>query len=220
MRGRCVPLLALLLLLSLTIPAAVAGSSDSGGSAPPFLGREQQRDLLGYARALFLSRLGYGEPPPPAGVPAVQRACFVTFFAGGRVIACFGGFQPRTPHLVAEIGANIDGALRSDPRARRITRQEAESAGVQITFPAEPVPIGDYRQVDPAREGLFVESGERGVAIVPGEAKTASWAYRSALRRLGGSTPESRRLYKFAARFMSTRTINLIHSDSRIVPSP
>lgn len=208
MKGRPSQLLTLVLLLLLVgaIPAVSAGGSGNELSPAAFMSRDQQRELLGYAKSLFLFRLGYGAPPPiPEGLPTMQRACFVTFFAGKRVIACFGGFQPRTASVMQEVDANIAGALRSDPRARRINRQEAESAGVQITFPVEPVPISDYHQVDPAREGLFVENELHGVVIVPGEAKTAAWAYREALRRLGKTTPDKLRLYKFAARFISIR---------------
>ena len=208
MKGRCfrLPVVLILLLSAVTIPAAPVRSSGNEISQPPFLGREQQRELLGYAKELFLFRLGYGASPPlPTGMPAMQRASFVTFFVGKRVVACFGGFHPRTAGIVEEIDANIAGALHSDPRARRISQREAEAAGVQITFPAEPVPIGDYHQIDPAREGLFVENDRQGVAIVPGEAKTAAWAHREALRRLGKTAAGRPRLYKFAARFISTR---------------
>lgn len=197
----------LLLLLVVAIPAVRAMSSGNEFSPAAFMSKDQQRELLVYAKGLFLSRLGYGAPPPiPQGLPIMQRACFVTFFADKRVIACFGGFQPRRASVMQEVEANIAGALQSDPRARRITREEAVAAGVQITFPADPVPISDYRQVDPAHEGLFVENDRHGVAIVPGEAKTAAWAYREALRRLGKTASDKLRLYKFAARFISTRS--------------
>jgi hypothetical protein len=160
----------------------------------------KQEELTRYAKGIFLARLGFGTgaaaPPWTAGI---QRACFVTFFFGKRVIACSGGFVPRTSDLGREIEANVRQALHLDPRALRIDRKTALAARVLITFPGEPRPVASYHDVDPAREGLFVENDRFGVAIVPGEAKTASWAFREALRRLGEKDPSQVRLFAFDA---------------------
>ena len=113
------------------------------------------------------------------------------------MIACSGGFRPRTADLGREVEANVRQALQMDPRAGRIDRATAMEAHVLITFPGEPRPVASPEMIDPAREGLFVENDRSGVAIVPGEAKTASWAYREALRRLGENDPAKVRLYVF-----------------------
>ncbi len=160
----------------------------------------KQEELTRYAKGLFLARLGFGAGvAPPPWTAGIQRACFVTFFSGKRVIACSGGFLPRTPDLGREIEANVRQALHLDPRALRIDRKTAREARVLITFPGEPRPVGAYHAIDPAREGLFVENDRFGVAIVPGEAKTASWAFREALRRLGEKDAESVRIFAFDA---------------------
>jgi hypothetical protein len=160
----------------------------------------KQEELARYARGVFLARLGFGggavAPPWTAGI---QRACFVTFFSGKRVIACSGGFVPRTPDLGREIEANVRQALHLDPRALRIDRKTAVAARVLITFPGEPRAVASYLDVDPAREGLFVENDRFGVAIVPGEAKTSSWAFREALRRLGEKDAVAVRIFAFDA---------------------
>ena len=165
-----------------------------------------QEALLDYARQLLRHRLGYApEPSPPAVARQLQRPCFVTFFAGRQVIACFGGFSARQPDLAREIAAHVADALRLDVRARKIDRQAALRAGVQLTFPGEPRPLADYRQLDPAREGLFVENERQGIVIVPGEAKTAAYAYRQAMRRLGETDPGRVRLQRFAASLLALR---------------
>jgi hypothetical protein len=166
----------------------------------------QKEELLAYAKSLLLSQLGLGErvTPPPDALNT-QRACFVTFFHGRRVIACSGSFYPRTANLAREIEENIRQALAFDPRARIIDPKKAVAADVQITFPREPQAISSVYGFDPSREGLFVETDHLGVAIVPGEAKTASWALREALRRLGQPDPTRVRLFKFEAVAISTR---------------
>jgi hypothetical protein len=160
--------------------------------------REMQQALARYAKGVFLYHLGLGPVvSPPSWSASIQRACFVTFFSGKRVIACSGGFRPRTADLGREVEANVRQALQMDPRAGRIDRATAMEAHVLITFPGEPRPVGSPEMIDPAREGLFVENDRSGVAIVPGEAKTASWAYLEALRRLGENDPAKVRLYVF-----------------------
>lgn len=156
--------------------------------------------LARYAKGAFLAGLSLGpEVAPPPWAARIRHACFVTFFSGKRVIACAGGFVPRTSDLGREIGANVRQALLMDPRAGRIDRRTALAARVLITFPGEPRPVASPDAVDPARQGLFVENDRLGVAIVPGEAKTSSWAFREALRRLGENNPAAVRLFAFEA---------------------
>lgn len=166
--------------------------------------------LLEYARAVMISRLeGSTAPVPPATVTGAQRACFVTFFVKRQVVACFGSFTPRHATLFEEISNNIRMALKNDSRATRLTTELARSASIQITFPGQPQPISDWRMIHPLREGLLVEGPDgRGVAIVPGEARTAHYAWLSALQRLGFNERSSGiRLYRFRAEYIRSRQL-------------
>lgn len=180
-------------------------------AAPDFT-KAESRALLEYARTCLTTQLAgaVAPPPPPAFAAKQQRACFVTFFTGKRVFACFGGFTPRRANLAEEIAENIRLALKNDQRARTISSETALRAGVQLTFPQSPPErVDSYQAIDPVREGMFVEAGDRGVAFVPGEARTAAWAFREALRRLGERDPAAVTVYRFRAVAISTR--NLIH---------
>jgi AMMECR1 domain-containing protein len=177
-----------------------------------------KNELLSFAKKTFLARLGFGKGiAPPDFALHFQRACFVTFFSGRKVIACFGGFYPRKRNMAAEIEDTVKLALLIDPRARLIDRETALAADVQITFPEEPHTIATYAEVDPVREGLLVENETHGVAIVPGEAKTASWAFREAVKRLGEKDPSHLRISKFQAHAISTRKVKWMFEvqDSR-----
>ncbi len=176
-------------------------------SPPPFLADAlRKEEILRYAKGVFLARLGFAETvAPPEFLAEVQRACFVTFFSGKRVVACFGGFYPRMGNVAAEIEENVRMALLFDPRARSIDRKTALSCDVQITFPGEPVAIKSYAEVNPLREGLLIENDRQGVAVVPGEAKTASWAFREAMRRLGEKDPARVRIFRFQGCAVSSR---------------
>lgn len=191
-----------LLLICLFFCLLVLPASGATFSQP------DQTALLEYARAIMISRLEKRPAPsPPAITNGNQRACFVTFFVKRQVMACFGSFTPRHATLFDEISDNIRLALKNDSRATRLTPELARSASIQITFPGQPQPISDWRLVDPQREGLLVEASDgRGVAIVPGEARTTQYAWRSALQRLGlHERSNGVRLYRFKAEYIRSR---------------
>jgi len=175
--------------------------------AAPVLSKNDKQTLLGYARACLTARISGSAPPqPPECAIRRQRACFVTFFDGRRVFACFGGFSPRRSNLAEEIAENVRLALKNDGRARSVTEETAARAGVQITFPiGQPERVESYRSINPSREGMFVEGTSGGVAFVPGEARTAQWAFRQALARLGEKGPAAVTVYRFKAEAISTR---------------
>jgi AMMECR1 domain-containing protein len=206
-------LILLILLINVSVNQATRTAfgeyiSKTAVSTPDFLRNDQGRqgELLRYAREQFLARLSLGTViAPPSWAKNVQRACFVTFFSGRRVVACCGGFVPRTPNLAREIEENVRQALLLDSRAQGIDRRTAGSVDVLITFPGELRPVACWTVVNTSREGLFVENDRGGVAIVPGEAKTASWAFREAMRRLGEKNPSAVRIFAFSAWSISSR---------------
>ena len=193
-------------IILLSITALIFLTTFTAQATPTFT-KAESAALLDYARGCLSSQLaGSPAPAPPECAIRQQRACFVTFFTGKRVFACFGGFAPRRTTLAEEISENVRLALKNDARARTANRETAEKAGVQITFPlGQPERVASYRSIDPAREGMFVEGASGGVAFVPGEARTASWAFREALRRLGEGDPAAVAVYRFKAEAISTR---------------
>ncbi len=199
----------------MTVPVVRTASPVFGGDIPNFASSEpdffkndqgKKEELLRYARGQLLAGIGLGpNVAPPSWAKDVQRACFVTIFSGRRVVACCGGFVPHTSNLAREIEENVRQALLLDSRAKRLDRRTAGSVDVLITFPGELRPVASWRVIDPRREGLFVENEHGGVAIVPGEAKTASWAFREAMRRLGEKNPAGVRIFAFSAWGISSR---------------
>jgi hypothetical protein len=175
--------------------------------AAPVFTKPEKLALLEYARGCLTARLaGTAVPAAPECATHQQRACFVTFFNGRRVFACFGGFSPRRANLAEEISENIRLALKNDARSRSTNAETASKAGVQITFPlGQPERVESYRSIDPTREGMFVEGTSGGIAFVPGEARTSSWAFREALRRLGEQDPSAVAVYRFKAEAVSSR---------------
>lgn len=172
--------------------------------------KAEKLSLLEYARGCMTSQLsGRSAPPPPEFATLQQRACFVTFFSGKRVFACFGGFSPRRATLAEEINENVRLALKNDARSRSVTLDTVAKAGIQITFPErQPERVESYQNIDPVRDGMFVENSSSGVAFVPGEARTTNWAFREALRRLGERDVTNVAVYRFKAVAVSTRHLS------------
>lgn len=168
--------------------------------------KSESTALLDYAKACLLAQTGGNSlPTPPEFATRIQQPCFVTFFIDKRVFACFGGFTPRKASLADEIAENIRLALTNDSRSRNISHEQVFAAGVQITFPiGQPVRVASYSVINPASEGMFIESASAGVAFVPGEAKTASWAFREGMRRLGEKNPQHVTVYRFKAEYIKT----------------
>ena len=166
----------------------------------------EAQSLLEYAHGCLIAQLnGTALPDAPDFALREQRPCFVTFFHKKNVFACFGGFSARQTNLAEEIANHVRLALANDNRARNVTAEMAKNAGVQITFPCFPERIRHYREIDPSREGMFVENDNDGVAFVPGEARTSSWAFRQALIRLGETNHAAVTVYRFQSFFISTR---------------
>jgi len=182
-------------------------SPNTASHAAPNFTKSEQQALLEYARGCMIAHIGGTSPPPPPPCATnQQRACFVTFFSGKRVFACFGGFTPRRATLAEEINENVRLALKNDSRARSATAGNVARAGLQITFPTgQPERVERYQEINPVTEGMFVEGNGNGVVFVPGEARTAQWAFREALRRLGEDNSSAVAIYRFKADAISTR---------------
>lgn len=168
--------------------------------------KSESTALLDYAKACLLAQTGGKSlPAQPEFATRIQQPCFVTFFIGKRVFACFGGFTPRKASLADEIAENIRLALTNDSRSRNISHEQVLAAGVQITFPiGQPERVASYSVINPTSEGMFIESASAGVVFVPGEAKTASWAFREGMRRLGEKDQQHVTVYRFKAEYIKT----------------
>jgi AMMECR1 domain-containing protein len=197
-------------LLCLSLIAAATFLIFSASQASPDFTKSEKQALLEYARSCMAAQLSDSPAPtPPEFATRQQRACFVTFFTGKRVFACFGGFSPRRATLAEEINENVRLALKNDARSRLITKETVARAGIQISFPiGQPERVKSYQNIDPAREGMFVENASNGVAFVPGEARTANWAFCEALRRLGERDAAGVTVYRFKADAVSTRNLS------------
>jgi hypothetical protein len=59
--------------------------------------------------------------------------------------------------------------------------------------------IPHWRCYSPARDGLLVRMGQRTGVVLPGEARTARWAYREACRKASVRPGQEPELFRFEA---------------------
>ncbi|MBI5169873.1 MAG: AMMECR1 domain-containing protein, partial [Candidatus Eisenbacteria bacterium] len=131
--------------------------------------------------------LGTAEAPPLLRVPewpGSPRPVYVTLVRGRASRACVGSDAPLGGSLAATLTRLGERLADSDLRRPPVRAEELDTLRLVVAFASDPVAVRDPMSVDPAREGLRIESERGAVAFLPGEARTIGWALREA-RRLG-----------------------------------
>jgi len=120
--------------------------------------------LARYARAVVREALGDAAAiPPQGGVFDEPGASFVSLhWVGGELQGCIGSLESRRT-LAADVAKNARAAALDDPRARRLSLDEADALDVEVSVlgPIEPIVAEDE---DAARAQL--DAGIDGVVFV------------------------------------------------------
>ncbi len=173
---------------------AVFGSAPPAANAPelaPY--RALARDRADAEGVLAAARLGLGmalgtaEAPPLLRVPewpGSPRPVYVTLVRGRASRACVGSDTPLGGSLAATLTRLGERLADADLRRPPVRAEELDTLRLVVAFASDPVSVRDPMSVDPAREGLRIESERGAVAFLPGEARTVGWALREA-RRIG-----------------------------------
>jgi hypothetical protein len=106
-------------------------------------------------------------------------AVYATVWSEAGVEGCRGVRGGLSPRVEDDVRAVLDAACDE-----AMLRSSAAPAGARVSFfyAGRGVAIGVA--YDPARFGLLVESGSTSAVILPGEARTSSYAWRKAARLL------------------------------------
>jgi AmmeMemoRadiSam system protein A len=134
---------------------------------------DDQRRLLDLAHRALEARVHHADLPEIDStlVPDVRRGAFVTIFHDGELRGCLGRLNSQLP--VARLVAQLAQAVAdSDPRFHRVTPQELEGIGVEISVLTGEREIQSVDEIEVGRHGLIVEQGtSRGLLLpqVPAE---------------------------------------------------
>ena len=141
--------------------------------------------VLAAAREGLCASLDGCEPTEAAIAewPGAPRPVYVTLTHGRTTRACVGSDTPMgtLAETVRRLAARVADADRRRPPVRA---GELDSLRLVIAFAGEGEAVSDPYTIDPAREGLKVETERGAVAFLPGEARTVRWALGEA-RRIG-----------------------------------
>lgn len=149
--------------------------------------RAESEGVLAAARLGLGMALGVAEPPPVLRVPewpGSPRPVYVTLVRGRSSRACVGSDSPLGGSLAATLSRLGERLADADLRRPPVRAEELDTLRLVVAFSSDPVPVRDPMTVDPAREGLRIETERGAVAFLPGEARTIGWALREA-RRIG-----------------------------------
>ncbi len=167
--------LAPLLLLLLTALPRAAGSPSPAGD-PRWTDSAAQRAVLALARRAFDAyalRREVLDPPRPLPVPLREPAAvFVSAMRpDGSPRCCMGSLYPTQPDAAEEIIASAVAAAGHDRRFPPLRRQELPRLTLIVSFVARPRPItaSEAARLDPVREGLAVQNGDRWGVVLSGE---------------------------------------------------
>ncbi|MFQ5897042.1 MAG: AmmeMemoRadiSam system protein A [Candidatus Methylomirabilia bacterium] len=139
---------------------------------------------------------------PPATLPASLShpgAVFVTLRKGEALRGCIGTLAATKPTLADELIANAIAAAVSDRRFPPVTPAELDALSYEVDLVGPLSPVTGEEELDPARYGVVVESGERRGVLLPAiEGITSPHEQiRIARAKADISPTEPLRLYRF-----------------------
>lgn len=134
----------------------------------PMTGIERRGpSMVGIARASIAARLNGAPYTPEAMGPS--QAVFVTLRTRTRdaLRGCVGRLAPAFADLGQEIASCAQSAAFSDPRFDPVTASELSGLRIEISLLSQPSAIAGPEQLDPARYGVVVKSGDKGAVLLP-----------------------------------------------------
>ena len=165
-------MLPLLLLAALPPPASAQAPAGDARWADP----AAQKAALTLARRAFDAYALRRETlDPPRPLPSCFRepaAVFVSAMrADGSPRCCMGSLYPTQPDAAEEIIASAVAAAGHDRRFAALKPAELSRLTLIVSFVARPRPISadEAGRLDPVREGLAVQNGDRWGVVLSGE---------------------------------------------------
>jgi len=138
-------------------------------------------------------------PQPQSALKRLRCGAFVILAARDGTRACAGTVRPSCASAAQEIIAAAEMAAAGDPWHAPLQARDLARGRVEVCLAGPPVPLRSITELNVARDGLLVQSGPRSAVILPGEARTASWALREARRKAGLRPSERADLFRFSA---------------------
>ncbi len=134
-------------------------------------------------------------PPNPSSIFQHPTAFFVTLKKNGETRACMGSLHPQKENFFLTLEHQLQLALFRDPWHRPVQRQELSGMEIYLTATGKPQSILRLQQINPARDGILIQSGNKSAIVLPGEAKTLSYLLNFAKKKAGIKAGEIYQVY-------------------------
>jgi AmmeMemoRadiSam system protein A len=133
-----------------------------------------QHDLLALARRALEARVCHSAPPDAETALDMWSGAFVSIFHDGELRGCLGRLNSNLPlgHLVLQLAQAV---ADSDPRFDRVTPQELEGIGLEISVLTREREIESVNEIEVGRHGLIIESGTNRGLLLPQVATEHRW---------------------------------------------
>ncbi len=155
------------------------------------------RELEQLLRIALDRAWGTPTPWPQNFSPLFKRpvAFFVTLKKNGETRGCMGSLHPQKKNFFQTLENHLKLALFRDPWHRPVQKQELPEMEIYLTATGKPQPILRLQQLNPARDGILLQSGNKAAVVLPGEAKTLSYLIQFAKKKAGLKKGEMYQVY-------------------------
>lgn len=125
--------------------------------------------------------------PPSSRHAALRRhvGVFVTLVKDGTVRGCMGALEPVERDAAADIVRATTLAATEDRRYPPVRASELDRIVPLVSIVGPRRAVASLSQLDPLRQGLFVEWSGRGGVLLPGEALASGVALQAACAKAG-----------------------------------
>ena len=151
----------------------------------------------------YLQRGEVISPPATLTDGMEQRAgVFVCLKKGGELRGCIGTFLPSRRNVAEEVIRNAIAAGTEDPRFPPVMKHELPHLTCSVDILSDPEQISRLDELDPAKYGVIVVSGQRRGLLLPDleGIDTAEEQLRIAKMKAGIHANEEVEIYRFEVR--------------------
>jgi AMMECR1 domain-containing protein len=156
-----------------------------------FWGHKDPQQLVNNLKQIDSSKAGLSKinKSKPLGL-------FITMSKNGQTRACWGSLHPQYGNIIEATVYTTLQALKNEYRFRPIRAQEAKSLKIQVSVIKGVEPVQTYRQINPFKEGMLVQSGGKSGILLPGEAKDSLYQLQKCLLKAGIKSGEGYQIFR------------------------
>ncbi|MDQ2686231.1 MAG: AMMECR1 domain-containing protein [Armatimonadota bacterium] len=196
----------------------LAGAPQATHAEQATFERWRQADPQTQAFALALARRAFDAYilrreviEPPKTMPALFQsrvAVFVSAMRFGAPRCCMGTLYPTQPNAAEEIIANAVAAAGRDHRFPPIPPEKRKQLTLIVSVLSPPVPLSasGLASLDPTRDGLVVQNGDRSGVVLSGETGTVANMVQWGRTRAGAKANSAVQFFRIqSVRFVEAR---------------